>query len=229
MNTFDEYIDDYEAACESGLRLAGETRDYYARQRVEFTRALCPTPNDIHTIIDFGCGLGHTTPHLLAGFRRASIIGIDNGPAVIQAAHRHYASSRAQFTCDADSSHGRADLVYCNGVFHHIPRADRKRVVSKIFGWLRCGGLFAFWENNPWNIGTRLVMSRIPFDRDAEPLSYREARDLLALEGFRILGTTFHFFFPAQLKALRRFEPRLRGLPLGGQYCVLAERVDGPL
>ena len=40
---------------------------------------------------------------------------------------------------------------------------------------LRPGGVFALWENNPWNPGTRLVMRRIPFDRNAVLLSARAA------------------------------------------------------
>src|SRR6059036_11455 len=44
----------------------------------------------------------------------------------------------------------------------------------------------SFWENNPWNPGTRLVMSRIPFDRDAVPLSPPEVRRLVLTAGFRL-------------------------------------------
>ena len=227
-NIFDEYIaDDYEAACERGLQLAGESREYFAHQRVEQTRALCQDPSAIRTIIDFGCGLGHTTPHVLAAFPVASVTGIDSGESVIQAAQQRYSSSRAQFTCGEPTTGQPADLVYCNGVFHHIARDERNAVMSKIFGWLRPGGLFAFWENNPWNPGTRLVMSRIPFDRDADTLSPPAARALLRSAGFRVVETTFSFFFPSQLKGLRGLEPRLRRLPLGGQYCVLAQKLAG--
>ena len=63
------------------------------------------------------------------------------------------------------------DLAFCNGVFHHIPPEQRARAIAYVYRCLRPGGLFALWENNPWNPGTRLVMSRIPFDRDALPLS----------------------------------------------------------
>jgi SAM-dependent methyltransferase len=227
-NVFDQYVDDdYEAACERGLQLSGESRDYFARHRVEQTRALCQGQPEIRLVVDFGCGLGHTTPHVLSAFPNARVIGTDSGEAVIQAARQHYSSARAQFTCGEPAMAQPADLVYCNGVFHHIERAERTSAATRIFGWLRSGGLFAFWENNPWNPGTRLVMSRIPFDRDADPLSPPVARQLLTSVGFRVLETTFCFFFPSQLKALRGIEPRLRRIPLGGQYCVLAQKPDG--
>jgi SAM-dependent methyltransferase len=115
-------------------------------------------------------------------------------------------------------------LAYCNGVFHHIPPAGRDAAARDVFRWLRPGGAFALWENNPWNPGTRLVMSRIPFDRDAITLSYLEAQALLRRAGFRAVATSFHFFFPSALRALRRAEPWLERVPFGAQYCVLARK-----
>ena len=56
----------------------------------------------------------------------------------------------------------------------HPARRARRRRRARSGDALRPGGLFAFWENNPWNPGTRLVMSRIPFDRDAITLSALE-------------------------------------------------------
>jgi hypothetical protein len=88
----------------------------------------------------------------------------------------------------------------------------------------RPGGLFAFWENNPWNPGTRYVMSRIPFDRDAVTLIPPEARQLLQKAGFEILRTDFLFIFPGVLKWLRWIEPSISHLPFGAQYQVLARK-----
>jgi SAM-dependent methyltransferase len=222
---FDEYVDSYEAACERGLRLAGEKRAYFARQRVQHTLRRCAGLEVVRAVVDFGCGLGHTVPYLLESFPHARIFGVDNAVAVIQAASKRYGNPRAEFVCGDVAAECRpAQLVYCNGVFHHIPPAQRKAEAQKIFDWLGPRGLFALWENNPWNPGTRLVMRRIPFDRDAVPLSYREAERLLRAVGFRILGTSFHFYFPSPLKSLRWLEPWLQRVPFGAQYCVLAQK-----
>jgi hypothetical protein len=132
---------------------------------------------------------------------------------------------RAHFTINTrELEPNSAHLVYSNGTFHHIHPVDRAGEIRMIFECLAPDGLFALWENNPWNLGTRLVMKRIPFDRDAKPLSYLEAQKLLTRCGFRIVATSFHFYFPALLRTLRRFEPYLERLPLGAQYCVLAQR-----
>ena len=93
-----------------------------------------------------------------------------------------------------------------------------------VFRRLRPGGLFALWENNPWNPGTRYVMSRIPFDRDAVPLAPPEARRLVRACGFEVLRTDFLFLFPRALRLMRPLEARLSRLPLGAQYQVLCRR-----
>jgi SAM-dependent methyltransferase len=120
------------------------------------------------------------------------------------------------------------DLAFCNGVFHHIPPKDRAEAVRYVSGCLRPGGLFSFWENNPWNPGTRYVMSRIPFDRDAMTLTPPEARRLLREGGFEIIRTHFLFIFPRFLRCCRFIEPLVAGCPFGAQFQVLARKPSEP-
>ena len=84
--------------------------------------------------------------------------------------------------------------------------------------------MFALWENNPWNPGTRYIMSRVPFDRDAIVITPFEARRLLRDAGFEIISTDYLFVFPHLLRALRPLERLLTPFPLGGQYLVLARK-----
>lgn len=221
---FDDYIESYEAACESGLQLSGEGRDYFARKRVEYTCRRCPRSHEVRTIMDFGCGLGHTAPYLCEAFPNGRVIGVDSSARAIEAAQKRYGSNRVEFLCDPQQMGTmQTDLVYCNGVFHHIPPEDRDSAARQIRKAIRPGGWFALWENNPWNPGTRIVMRQIPFDRDAITLSYLEAERLLRTAGFQIIGTRFYFYFPAFLRVLRATEPFLQRVPLGAQYCVLVQ------
>jgi SAM-dependent methyltransferase len=220
-SVFDAFVDDYESACGRGLALSGEDRDHFASRRIDWTRTAC-AGRPVTRILDFGCGLGHSTPHFHAAFPGACITGVDTSEAALESARRQYGSERTRFAATLDG--GPFDLAYTNGTFHHIEPADRDGEVRKIFERLVPGGLFALWENNPWNPGTRLVMSRIPFDRDAQTLSYLVAQSLLTRCGFRVVASSFHFYFPSWLKLLRRFEPALERLPFGAQYCVLAVR-----
>jgi hypothetical protein len=81
--------------------------------------------------------------------------------------------------------------------------------------------LFALWENNPWNPGTRFAMRRISFDKDAVTLSPPQARRLVQTAEFQILRTDFLFIFPRLLRWLRPLESLLSRLPFGGQYEIL--------
>ena len=224
-HTFDEFVDTYEEACGRGLSLSGESRDYFARQRVALTKRLCAAAPPPRRVMDFGCGLGHTTPYLADAFPQSQIIGVDTSAGAMAAAQKRYASASTGFTTpDGRIEPESISLVYSNGTFHHIEPPDREREVRRIVAWLVRGGLFALWENNPWNLGTRLVMKRIPFDRDAKLLSYLNAARLLETSGLRMRGVSSHFYFPSWLKPLRRLEPRLERVPLGAQYRVLAQK-----
>jgi hypothetical protein len=116
------------------------------------------------------------------------------------------------------------DLAFCNGVFHHIPVDQRHAAASYVYNALVPGGMFALWENNPWNPGTRYIMSRVAFDKDAITLTPPETRRLLRGAGFEIVRTDFQFVFPHVLRALRPLERVLAPLPFGGQYLVLARK-----
>ena len=127
-----------------------------------------------------------------------------------------------QFLCTSEwTPDGSIDLAFTNGVFHHIPPAERPACFAVIRRALKPGGLFAFWENNPWNPGTQIVMSRCAFDEHAIKISPREAKKMLSSAGFKILRTDSLFYFPRRLSFLRPAEAWLSWLPLGGQYQVL--------
>jgi SAM-dependent methyltransferase len=179
--------------------------------------------------MDFGCGTGTSIPFLLNEFGPDLLLGVDPSVGSLAIAERVHGGACIRFASQIGEAAARQiDLVFCNGVFHHIPLTARSEAVNTIYSALRPGGLFALWENNPWNPGTRFIMSRIPFDRDAITLSPLAARRFLRGAGFDIVSTDFLFFFPRRLSWLRRWEPRLTRLPLGGQYQILCRKPGGP-
>jgi SAM-dependent methyltransferase len=224
--SFDQYAEGYGEALAQGLRLSGESQDYFARRRVAWLlqqlRALGEHPR---CVMDFGCGTGSSVREFLAQSSAESVLGVDVSLGLLTTARAQCASDRATFALRDDAEPVDAvDLAFCNGVFHHIPPAERPDALAYIHRALRPGGLFALWENNPWNPGTRLVMSRIPFDRDAITLTPPEARAAVRAAGFDAMRTDFLFIFPRLLRRLRPLESRLSRWPLGGQYQVLCRK-----
>ncbi len=221
---FDDVAARYDAALQAGLAATGETKEYFARERARLlARRLAELGVRPATVLDFGCGTGSWIPFLLDALAPRELIGVDISTASLAIAHAAHGSECVRFApVHAFAPDGTIDLVFCNGVFHHIPLAERGDAMAYIARALRPGGLLALWENNPWNPGTRYVMSRIAFDRDAIPLSPPEARRLARRAGLFVVRIDFRFYFPHALRALRWMEPALSRLPLGGQYQVLA-------
>lgn len=224
--TFDPFAATYEADLARGLSLSGEGQDFFARRRIEHLRDVLASSGAVpRRVLDFGCGAGSSTPLFLATLGAESVDGVEESPALRERAGREHGSARARFHAPVDLPEAaRFELAFSNGVFHHIAPARRAEAVRYVRDRLAPGGHFALWENNPWNPGTRWVMRRIPFDRDAITLAPPETRRLLAGEGFRIVRTDHLFFFPRFLAWLRPLERGLRAFPLGAQYLTLARK-----
>jgi len=222
---FDQYAGNYDEALNRGLAASGESKDYFAERRVlildNILHGLGFVPR---RILDFGCGTGSGVPWLLRLRGVECVVGADVSVRSVHAAMQAVDDKRARFT-SLDLLHEEKpfDLVFCNGVFHHIPVHERPKALQLVRRSLRDRGLFALWENNPWNPGTRFVMSRIPFDRDAVTISPHEADLLVAKHDFEKITRIHAFIFPAVLGFLRWSEPLFEKLPLGAQYLVLSQ------
>jgi SAM-dependent methyltransferase len=223
---FDAWADDYETAVAQGLAVTGEDRQYFARERIDWLATrLARLGFRPRSILDFGCATGSSVPMLREALNADTVVGADVSARSIQLAAERYERQGTRFVLIEESEpREEFDLAYCNGVFHHIPVGERSSSVAYIHRALRPGGLFAFWDNNPWNPGTHYVMRRIPFDRDAVTLTAREARRLLVAGGFEILHTDFLFIFPRALRWFRALERPLSRWPLGVQYEVLCRK-----
>jgi SAM-dependent methyltransferase len=223
---FDDYAGNYDTALNQGLSLSGESKEYFAHQRVRWLAGrLADLGVQPSHVLDYGCGTGSTSPELLEQLHARTVVGVDASRESLDVARQAHVDPRVQFRTMSDlEPSGQFDVVYCNGVFHHVEPEQRLDALGYVRRSLSEGGYFGLWENNPWNPGTRLVMRRIPFDRDAKLLSPPHARALLTRAGFDVLRTDFLFLFPRVLSALRPLEARLTRFPAGAQYMVLSRK-----
>jgi len=221
--------DEYEAMLQQGTRLSGDDRHFFVRGRIRDLVEHLPPAFTPGRILDFGCGLGDASRHLAEVFPEAEVVGVDAAAGALSWAREHHAGARVSFaTVERLPEQGVFDLCYVNGVLHHVAPGRRPAVVHAIRKALRPNGLLALFENNPWNLGARMVMSRIPFDRDAVPLSPRVTRRLLAACYLHCLSCRSLFYFPRPLAFLRPLERPLARVPLGAQYWLLAARAAQP-
>ncbi len=223
---FDDVALTYDRQLGRGLRLAGEGPEYFARRRAEVVAGhLRRQGRTVASIVEFGCGTGNQVAALRRSFAGARLAGLDISRRSLEVARRRHGGAEVVFlTPEEFQAPAGADLVFANGVFHHIPPAEHARWIRYLVDLLRPGGRLAIFENNPWSPAARLVMRLIPFDRDAVMVRPGRLAAGLREAGLEIMAREFWFVFPRVLGFLRSLEPPLRRFPVGAQYLLLAGR-----
>ena len=176
--------------------------------------------------LDIGCGQGDMLRAGQPYFRSA--VGCDPSKGMLEACAG--LNVRLQDSLEAlPFQDGKFDFVTAVCVYHHVPLNERPRLTDEALRVLRPGGVFCIIEHNPWNVATRVIVSRTPVDADAKLLSPPQTRRLLSGAGTRVSATRYFLFFPQALYAyLRGVEDGLGIVPLGGQYAVFARKPASP-
>ena len=222
---FDKFAREYEAQFKPWLKIAGASREYFARSRLNWLSYLLHEQEIApRRVMDFGCGTGMSLPLLEDILHPEQVIGLDTSEESLAIARESVGRRSVQLATPAKYVPQQdLDLVFCNGVFHHIPVAGRSAAVDYVYRCLRPGGMFAMWENNPWNPIQSFGMKRAEIDNNAIPLPPPESRRLVASE-FSVIRTDYLFFFPGYFGWLHPLEKWLIKVPLGAQYQVLARK-----
>jgi trans-aconitate methyltransferase len=223
---FDAFAQSYDDTLNAGLKISGEDSAFFAARRIEETRKAVArnAPScGREKAIDFGCGTGNASGSLREAFGFGTVYGLDVSAASLAVAEKRFNDPGLRFqTIETYTPSKDVDLVFCNGVFHHIDPGTRPSSLAFVHAALKPGGVFVFWENNPWNPGVHYIMKAIPFDRDAKKILPHAAVRLLRRAGFKVLQLRFFFVFPKPLSFLRFLEPAMSFLPFGAQYQIVA-------
>ncbi|MGY0610900.1 class I SAM-dependent methyltransferase [Luteimonas sp. A501] len=223
---FDGHADRYRELHRDSVRGSGEEPDYFAAYKIDWIAKALPA-GDAATglrILDFGCGIGTSIPHLQRNFTGARIIGVDvSGRSIAMAREAHPAVRFDMIEGERiplpDAS---IDVAFAACVYHHLVPSERARWTAELHRVLRPGGRLFIFEHNPLNPLTRRVVRDCAFDDDAVLLPRRESLQLLRGAGFADAAVDYIVFFPAPLAFLRPLEPWLAIVPLGAQYVAHA-------
>jgi trans-aconitate methyltransferase len=223
---FDAFVDAYLEMHAENIGISGEEPDYFARYKIAELRRLWTSKRmpEPAAILDFGCGIGASLPHLAAAFPSARLTAFD-------VSERSLAVARSRFSGVSEFVHGSDlagfegasfDLVFTSCVFHHIDAAQHVELFRQMRALLRAGGKLAVFEHNPANPVTRYIVATCPFDKNAVLISPAQLRDRQRQAGLLSMETRYIGFFPHALAGLRWLEPHLSALPIGAQYYTLA-------
>ncbi|OGG93471.1 MAG: hypothetical protein A2527_01700 [Candidatus Lambdaproteobacteria bacterium RIFOXYD2_FULL_50_16] len=223
---FDHFVEGYDEKIGPLIKLTGDGREYYAENRVQLLKnKLQNLGHSSAKIMDYGCGTGIALSYLKRILAPEIIYGVDPSSLSIEDAQKENPGPEFVLsTLENYQPKGELDLVFCNGVVHHIPLNQRDRAATYVLESLKPGGIFALWDYNTYNPAIKLGMALSPVDRDAIPISVNQSKALLVKNGFQLISTSFAFFFPKFLSPLRVLDPLLEKVPIGAQYLVLAKR-----
>jgi SAM-dependent methyltransferase len=224
---FDKFAEEYLATHRTNLAVTGESPDYFARYKiVEVARRLKKLRLSPQRVLDFGCGIGNSAPHLRTAFPSAQITGVDVSEKSLAVARARFPGAAEFVAYDpAGAPPGPAegyDLIFSACVFHHIEAAEHVALFRKLREQLAPGGVMAIFEHNPVNPVSRYIVATCPFDENAVLIPARELARRQRQAGFSQVSVTYTGFFPGALKSLRSFEPLLGKAPFGAQYYTIA-------
>jgi SAM-dependent methyltransferase len=227
VSEFDKFADEYLATHKANLAITGEDPEYFARYKIEElanryrTRRLPPP----RRILDFGCGIGGSLPHLKAAFPQAELTALDVSERSLAIARSRFSGVAKFQTYDGEavpSPAQRYDLIFSSCVFHHVDAAEHPAILRQLRGMLADDGAMAIFEHNPLNPVSRYIVATCPFDENAVLIRAGVFAERQRQAGFRRVEIAYTGFFPGALRALRPLEPMLARVPLGAQYYTLA-------
>lgn len=220
---FDRYAHTYKDLHKQSVQASGEEPEYFAAYKAAYMASFLDRISNSHLgILDFGCGVGGSTPHLRSFFPNAEITGMDvSGESIGLARLANPETNYKAITDDRlDLPDDSVDVVMAACVYHHIPPEQRLRWTLELRRVLKPGGHFFLFEHNPFNPLTRKVVNECPFDEDAILLKSGESTKLLADAGFKQTKISYIVFFPRPMAGFRPLESYLSWLPLGAQYVA---------
>ena len=177
MPEFDSVALNYDHLLNAGLSATGETKEFFARGRVTRLRQrLTELGHRAQAVLDFGCGPGSTTPLLRTVLGAERVIGLDVSEGLLEVARRESNDPAVTFvTPDCLPPDLRVDVVYCNGVFHHI-RACGAAEIRPMHSSRAAS------ERDPRALGKQPVESRNKICHEPHTIrSYRQPADAFEL------------------------------------------------
>lgn len=220
VDKFDRYAQSYSEAHAASIQASGEGPEYFARHKLQCLVRL-GLSRELR-VLDYGCGTGSLTRLLVQ--RCDAVSGYDPSPRSLEEA-RQVAARASYYTGEREIPDGAFDLVVLSGVLHHVPPAERARVLETVASKLRIGGRAVIFEHNPYNPLTVKAVQDCPFDDDAILLAPSEVRHLLRGARLGSVRQDYVLFFPRVLRLLRPLEPWLRWFPIGAQTLTSGTRV----
>jgi ubiquinone/menaquinone biosynthesis C-methylase UbiE len=223
---FDRFADEYDHLLRQTIAVTGEGPEFFHEYKIKALSRFAHQHNlQSKNILDFGSGIGNSTPYFRCYFASAKLAGADISQRSLDVAEERFPGVSAGLQIQENRipvSDGTFDITFSACAFHHIPHEEHIHWLSELRRVTRKGGMLSIFEHNPLNPLTLRAVNTCPFDANAHLIRSKQLRDRFRESGWSSPKTHYHLFFPHALSGLRIMEPYLSGIPFGGQYSVTA-------
>ncbi len=222
---FDQFATQYRQEQTKYLSPTGENSHYFAQLKAKKLKTWAAHYKiyNPQNILDFGCGDGLMSYEVKKIFKISQVFGIDPSYQSINIAQKNapdciFYASEDVLTLFKNEMF---DIIYCAGVFHHIPFDQHDYYIQNLYQILKPGGILVLFELNPLNPGTQYIFNGHPMEKNATMLTPWYAKKITKLF---YKETVFYCFFPKFLNFLRPIEKWLSKLPFGGLYGTISQK-----
>jgi ubiquinone/menaquinone biosynthesis C-methylase UbiE len=223
---FDRFADEYDQLHETNIAITGEKPEFFHEYKIKILGELVRERNlQPKSVLDFGSGIGNSTPFLRRCFPDARLTGADVSQRSLEVAASRFPGMSAglqikgqRIPVDDDTF----DVSFSACVFHHIPHEEHVRWLRELLRVTRPGGILTVFEHNPMNPLTVRAVNACPFDENAHLIKAKDFEARYREGGWKDVRSQYHMFFPRALARLRVLEPYLSSVPFGAQYSVVA-------
>lgn len=228
MNTseFDQFADEYEQLHAKNIAITGEKPEYFHEYKLKRLEDFVRTSKvQVNEVLDFGSGIGNSTPFLKRHFPHANLTSADVSKRSLEIAESRFPGTFRSLGIEQNripAPDNFFDVIFCACVFHHIPHEEHVHWLGELHRVARPGALLTIFEHNPLNPLTVRAVNTCPFDENAHLIPANQFAEAYRQSGWRTPKTRFHVFFPRALSTFRFLEPHLAAIPFGGQYSITA-------
>ena len=223
---FDRFAHEYDHLLRQSVGITGEGPEFFHEYKIR-TLSLIAKARGVSAekILDFGSGVGNSTPYMRKYFPQAQLSGADVSERSLEIAAERFPGACTGLRIENNrvpAADCTFDVTFSACVFHHIPHNEHIQWLSELRRVTRVGGMLAIFEHNPLNPLTVRAVNTCPFDENAHLIGAKELMRRYRESGWADVHAQYHLFFPRALSGLRGLEPYLAGIPFGGQYSVSA-------
>jgi ubiquinone/menaquinone biosynthesis C-methylase UbiE len=230
---FDQYARDYLQELSHPLRnIIDPQGHYFIEIKSRILEDLVAKALDGRTdsnLVDVGTGLGLFEKYLNPTFK--NIFAVDLSFEMLKVAkvinpfdspNSAYVQGNA-YELPLENDH--ADLLFMSCVLHHMADDEILSAVTELVRVCRPGGFIVFFEHNPLNLFTQLVVKTTPLDNNARLIRCKKLEQSAKQAGLNIHHREFFLYGTRGIdNFFYKYLPWLGKLPFGGQYALIGQK-----